>query len=228
MVTLAIAYPVVVHWAVMTRSVTLTVASLAILAALALLPRLVARSVLAWCLTPVVIAGLWYLDRQNASWLPLYAAPVIINLFGSWIFGHTLARGQVPLIERLARLLHEPQEISEEIARYARKVTLAWTLFLFGLAMFTLTLALLANPDGILLMMGIQPIVTVPQEVWSLFANFLNYVLAGSFFIIEYIYRQRRFPEQPYKNFIDFMMRARRVGPRVMGKGIVEKRSDAA
>jgi len=223
MVTLGIAYPVVVHWAVMTRSVTLTVASLAILAALALLPRLVARSVLAWCLAPVIIAGLWILQRQNAAWLPLYAAPVIINLFGSWIFGHTLARGQVPLIERLARLLHAPAEISDEIARYARKVTLGWTVFLFGLAMLNLTLALLANPDGILLMMGIRPIVTVPQEVWSLFANFLNYVMAGAFFVIEYIYRQRRFPEQPYKNFIDFMQRARRVGHKVM-----DKPSDAA
>ncbi len=118
----------------------------------------------------------------------------------------------MPLIERLARLLHEPDEISDEVARYARKVTLGWTLFLFGLAMLNLTLALLANPDGILLMMGMHPIVTVPQEVWSLFANFLNYVMAGAFFVIEYIYRQRRFPEQPYKNFIDFMQRARRVG----------------
>ncbi len=92
MVTLAIAYPVVVHWAVVTRSVALTIASLAILASLALLPRLVSRSVLAWCLLPIVIAGL--VDprqRLNASWLPLYAAPVIINLFGIWIFAHTLA-----------------------------------------------------------------------------------------------------------------------------------------
>ncbi len=91
MVMLAIAYPVVVHWAVVTRSVALTIASLALLSALALLPRLVSRSVLAWCLLPMVIAGLWLLGNLNVSWLPLYAAPVFINLFGSWIFAHTLA-----------------------------------------------------------------------------------------------------------------------------------------
>jgi uncharacterized membrane protein len=216
MVTLAIAYPVVVHWAVVTRSVMLTLASLAILASLALLPRLVARNVLAWCLAPMIIAGLWFLERQDSSWLPLYAAPVFVNFFGSWIFAHTLAPGKVPLIERLARLLHEPDGISDEIARYARKVTLAWALFLAGLALLNLTLALLAKPDGILLMMGVHPSVTVPQEVWSLFSNFLNYLMAGLFFIGEYIYRQHRFPEQPYRNIIDFMQRARRVGHRVM------------
>jgi hypothetical protein len=64
--------------------------------------------------------------------------------------------------------------------------------------------------------MGIHPIVTVPQEVWSLFSNFLNYVMAGLFFLGEYIYRQHKFPEQPYRNIIDFMQRARRVGHRVL------------
>lgn len=216
MVALAIAYPVVVHWAVVTRSVWLTIASLGLLASLALLPRLLSRSVVAWCVLPVVIAGLWLLGNLNVSWLPLYAAPVFINLFGSWIFAHTLAPGKMPLIERLARLLHEPDGISDEIARYARKVTFAWALFLAGLALLNLTLALIANPDGILLMMGVRPIVTVPQAVWSLFSNFLNYVMAGLFFLGEYIYRQHKFPEQPYRNIIDFMQRARRVGHRAL------------
>jgi hypothetical protein len=59
--------------------------------------------------------------------------------------------------------------------------------------------------------------VTVPVSVWSLFANFLNYVIAGAFFLAEYIYRQHRFPEQPYRNIVDFMRKAGRLGPRIMG-----------
>jgi uncharacterized membrane protein len=184
---------------------------------LVLLPRLVARSVVAWCVLPVIALGLALLARSDAAELPLYAAPVLINLFAAWVFGHTLAAGQVPLIERLARLMHEPDGISVEIARYARGVTLAWTVFLVGLALLNLTLALLAEPDGVLLMIGVRPAVTVPVEVWSLFANFLNYVLAGGFFLAEYFYRQHRFPEQPYRNLLDFLQRARRLGPRVMG-----------
>ncbi len=218
MIGLAIAYPVLAHLAVVSRSVAVTVASLAALASLALLPRLVGRSVVAWCLTPLVATGLVLLAQSNAAWLPLYATPVFVNLFGAWIFGHTLASGQTPLIERLARLLHEPDAISDEIARYARKVTLMWAVFLSSLAVLNLTLALLATPDGVLLMMGWRPIVTVPVEVWSLFANFIDYALAGALFLGEYAYRQRKFPEQPYRNVIDFMRRARRISHRVLGE----------
>lgn len=218
MIALAVAYPVTAHLAVATRNVVATAASLAVLASLFLLPRLAARSVIAWCVLPVIAAGLLFLARSHAAWLPLYATPVLVNIFGAWIFGHTLAQGQVPLIERLARLLHEEDGITEEIARYARKVTIAWTVFLSSLALLNLTLALLATPGGVLLMMGVQPIVTVPVEVWSLFANFIDYVMAGLFFLAEYAYRQRKFPQQPYRNVFDFINRARRVGHRVIGE----------
>ena len=218
MIGLAIAYPVAAHVAVMTRSVVATAASLAVIASLFLLPRLAARSVAAWCLLPVVVAGLLWLAHSDAAWLPLYATPVFVNIFGAWIFGHTLAPGQVPLIERLARLLHEGDGINDKIASYARKVTIAWTVFLGGLAVLNTTLAMLATPNGVLMLMGLHPSVTVPVEVWSLFANFIDYVLAGALFLAEYAYRQRKFPDQPYRNFFDFINRARRVGHRVIGE----------
>jgi uncharacterized membrane protein len=218
MIALAIGYPIVAHMAVVSRSVVVTAVSLAVLASLFLLPRLVARSVAAWCLLPVVIAGLLLLAHSHAAWLPLYATPVFVNIFGAWIFGHTLAPGQVPLIERIARLLHEEDGINERIARYARKVTIAWMLFLGGLAVLNTTLALLASPNGVLMILGFHPVVTVPVEVWSLFANFIDYVMAGVFFVAEYAYRQRKFPEQPYRNLFDFINRARRVGHRVIGE----------
>jgi uncharacterized membrane protein len=215
---LAVAYPVLAHWAVMSRSVALTEASAAVLVLLVLLPRLAARSVIAWCVLPLAAVGLFLLARADVAWLPLYAAPVLVNLFAAWVFGHTLAADQVPLIERFARLMHEPDGISDEIARYARGVTLAWTVFLIGLALLSLTLALLAEPEGVLMLMGVRPPVTVPVAVWSLFANFLNYVIAGAFFLAEYVYRQYRFPDQPYRNILDFFLKARRVSPRLMGR----------
>jgi uncharacterized membrane protein len=218
MIGLAVAYPVLAHSAVMSRSVVLTELSAAVLVLLVLLPRLVARSVIAWCVLPFAAVGLFLLARADVAWLPLYAAPVLINLFAAWIFGHTLAAGQVPLIERFARLMHEPDGISDDIVRYARGVTLAWTIFLIGLAMLSLTLALLAEPEGILLLMGVRPPVTVPAEVWSLFANFLNYLIAGAFFLVEYVYRQYRFRDQPYRNIVDFFLKARRVSHRLMDR----------
>ena len=107
------------------RNVAVTIASLAVLASLVMLPRLARGSVFMWCALPLVIVALVLLWRLEAAWLPLYAAPVFINLFAAWVFGHTLAAGEMPLIERLARLLHAPEDPGSEIERYARSVTLA-------------------------------------------------------------------------------------------------------
>ena len=216
MIALGIAYPLVAHAAVVSRNAAITTASLAVLAALVMLPRLARGSVVMWCAVPVVIAALVLLSRVHAAWLPLYATPVFVTLFGAWVFGHTLAPGETPLIVRLARLLHAPNDPGPEIEAYARKVTLAWALLLGGLSLLSLTLALLAEPNGILLMGGVRPPLTVSLETWSLFSNFLNYLIAGGFFLIEYLYRRWRFPQQPYRNLFDFMRRAAAVSQRAI------------
>jgi uncharacterized membrane protein len=216
MIILGVAYPLMAHAAVVSHSAAITIASLAVLAALVMLPRLVRGSVVMWCAVPVVIAALALLWRVNAAWLPLYATPVFVTLFAAWVFGHTLAAGDTPLIVRLVRLLHAPNDPGPEIEHYARSVTLAWTVLLTGLALLSLTLALVAEPNGILLMSGIQPPFTVSIETWSLFANLLNYAIAVGFFLVEYVYRRRRFPQQPYRNLFDFLRRAAAVGQRAM------------
>ena len=216
MIALGIAYPLVAHAAVVSHNPAITTASLAVLAALVMLPRLASGSVLMWCAVPVVIGGLVLLWQVHAAWLPLYATPVFITLFAAWVFGHTLAPGQTPLIVRLVRLLHAPNEPGPEIEAYARKVTLAWAVLLTGLSLLSLTLALVAEPNGILLMSGARPPFTVSLETWSLFANFLNYAIAGGFFLIEYVYRRRRFPQQPYRNLFDFLRRAAAVSQRAI------------
>ena len=104
MIALAIAFPLVAHAAVMSRSGSLTIASLAVLALLVMLPRLVRWTVAAWLSVPVVVGALALLWRVHAAWLPLYATPVLVSFFVAWVFGHTLAPGEVPLIERLARV----------------------------------------------------------------------------------------------------------------------------
>lgn len=217
MIVLGIAYPLIAHAAVVSHSEWLTLASLAVLAALAILPRLRRGSLLAWGALPVIVGALILLARADLAWLPLYAPPVFINLFMAWVFGHTLAGGRVPLIERIVRLLHAPDEDLGDIPRYARRLTLAWTVLFIALALLNLVLALCAVPGGILLLLGIDPPVAVPLATWSLFANLLNYLIVGAFFLGEYAYRQHRFPQQPYRNLFDFIRRAAAVGPRVVG-----------
>ena len=53
---------------------------------------------------------------------------------------------------------------------------------------------------------------TVPLSLWSLFANVLNYLLVAALFVVEFLYRQRRFPQQPYRGLLDFTRRVASLG----------------
>jgi uncharacterized membrane protein len=217
MIVLAIAFPLSAHAAVVTRNGVLTILSLAVLALLMLLPRLVRWNAVAWAFVPVVVALLMFLWHVHAAWLPLYATPVLISFGVAWLFGHTLAPGEVPLVERLVRVMHPADEISPEILAYARRVTVAWTVMMTAMGLLNLALALIAEPDGVFQLLGFTPPVTVRVETWSLFANGLNYLIVGVFFLIEFIYRHRRFPEhRRYRNLIEFVRRAAAVGPSVL------------
>jgi len=211
------AYPLIAHAATVMSSRGLTLASLVALALAVLLPGLLARRAAAWLGAAAAVAIVVVLVRQNAAALVLFVPPVLFNFFFAWLFGHTLGPGRRPLVERLVRLLHPPDEaLDPEIARYARKLTAAWTLLLAGLGVLNLLLALLASPGGLLETGGLAPPITVPIETWSLFANLLNYLVVGAFFLAEWTYRRRRFPQQTYRNLFDFLRQAAGVGPALL------------
>ena len=216
-VALAIFYPLVAHLAVANDSGHLAIASLMLLAAIVLLPSLARGKLIAWTGAALVAVALIWTAGRDIAWLPLYAPPVVISFGMAWTFGQTLKAGEVPLIERIVRLMHaENEQIDAGIPQYARRLTFLWTLLFVTLGLLNLALALFATPNGVLLWLGIEPPVTVPRHLWSLFANLLNYVILAAFFIIEYIYRRYRFPQQPYANMLDFIRRASAIGPRVM------------
>ena len=87
------------------------------------------------------------------------------------------------------------------------------------IALASLLLALCATPNGILLLLGVQPPVSVPQEAWSLFANVLEYALVAGFFVIEYAIRRRRVPQQPFTGLRDFTTRLLAVAPAAFDPG---------
>jgi len=150
-------------------------------------------------------------------WLPIYAPSIAADLFAAFLFARTLAGSQIPLIERIVRLLHSPEErLDPGIPRYARRLTAIWAALFCLLAGVSLALALLAVPHGILSLLGIRPPVSVPQSAWSVFANFLEYVIIAVFFVGEYAYRRRHFPQQPYRSVFDFLRRVVLVTPRAL------------
>jgi hypothetical protein len=54
---------------------------------------------------------------------------------------------------------------------------------------------------------GLDPGVSVPLGMWSLFANVLNYVIVAALFVAEFVVRRQRFPQSPYRSFVDFSRR---------------------
>lgn len=213
---LGVGYPVLAHVAIATGSAALTLAAVGLLALLVLGPGMARGRPIAWGLAALVAAGMVALYRAGAEALPLYAPPIVITAAMAWLFGHTLAAGNRPLIERLILLIHPPEvPLPDGVVPYARKLTLAWTVLFVALSTTNLALALGAAPGGLLLAAGIEPPVRVPREVWSAFANLLNYLIIGAFFVGEYVYRRYRFPQQPYRGFVDFALRAAKAGPRL-------------
>jgi uncharacterized membrane protein len=219
-IALSIAYPILAHTAVALESVPLTVLALGLLAAAMLLPSLQQGSVAGWLTLLVVGAGCWWLARTDSALLPLYLPPVLFPAFLGWVFGHTLAAGRTPLISQLIRILHASGPSPEPaVWAYARKLTFAWTAFFATLAVVNLVLAAITVPAGLLVEAGFVPPVSVSPETWSLFANVIGNVLAAAFFAVEYAYRRRRFPQQPYRNMVDFVRQMAAASTRLFERG---------
>lgn len=210
----AVAYPLFAHGASILQSRGLTIASVAILAGAMLIRPLMEGRRWAWVAVPAAAVAIAALARANAVALVLFAPPVLLNAFLAWLFGHTLARGGTPLIERLVRLLQPPGLPFEPgVIGYARSLTRFWTGLFLLLGAANLALAAFATPGGLLELAGIRAPVTVRLETWSLFANVLNYLFIGAVFLLEFAYRRRRFPGRPYRNLLDFFRRSAAVAP---------------
>jgi uncharacterized membrane protein len=162
--------------------------------ALALAPLLLFAVALAWrarhralglaaCVlaTAAVWAGRDVL-QQHVAWLYL-AQQAIINLLLAAAFGQTLGRDRIPLCTRWATLVHGP--LAPEVARYTRRVTLAWAMFFVALTVALCVLFWLA-----------------PLPVWSAFANFCTLPLVAAMFLGEYLVRQRALPQVNHEGIL--------------------------
>lgn len=215
-VVLAIAYPILAHWASVQDSGVVATWALGDLALIVLLEPLLARRAWAWGLLAVIAAGLVMLAQSRYAQLPLLAPPLVFTGLLSWWFGRSLRAPRVALITRIvAGLEHtSPHDLPAKLQRYTRGLTGAWSVLLALLALANGVLALVAVPHGVLARLGHAPEWTIAQAHWSLFANFLDYGIVGIFFIGEYTVRRWVFPDRPYRNFLEFLQQLAGLGPR--------------
>ncbi|MFN5745548.1 MAG: hypothetical protein ACK443_05600 [Methylococcaceae bacterium] len=123
----------------------------------------------------LLAAGVCLLALNLWPAISLSALPVIMNLGLAQIFAGSLASGRTALITRIARL-ERRGPLPPELEAYTRHLTQAWAWLLRGLALNGFWLGLTASTATVLL-----------------FANTLNLVVIGVFFVAEYGYRRWRF-----------------------------------
>lgn len=213
MILMGLSYPLLAHVAALSGRPGLIAASIGWLVVLILLPGLQRLRPAAWIALAIASIGLYSIAGSSAALLLLFLPPILIDSFMAWVFGHTLRPGRMPLIESIVRALHGPQDdLSDDILRYARRLTGVWTALFVVLAIINAALALCVAPGGPLLAVGVQPPLTVPLSQWSLLANVIDYFLVGALFVIEFAFRRRRFPQQPYRGLLDFTRRVVSLG----------------
>lgn len=104
----------------------------------------------------------------------IYVTPTLLTGYLAWLFGRSLGPGREPLITRFCRL--ERGEVPTPLARYTKRLTLAWTVLLAAMTIEVIVLA-----------------VAVDLETWSWYANVVNPSVVVFFFAIEHPYRFWRY-----------------------------------
>lgn len=185
-VLLFFAYPVLTHLAVVMQQPWLQCAAVACAYVALFYAPLRAGRAPAW----LGLAGFAGVDALligigHGAYV-LYLPSIVVPALVLSAFAPTLLPGRVPLITRIAAAMDGP--LSPEQARYTRSVTWLWVFTLGLILLVTLALLLLWSP-----------------RAWSVFANFISYILLGLLFLGEYGYRRRRFPERTPLNFRAFV-----------------------
>ena len=125
---------------------------------------------------PIAILCLSVLGIVTEDARYVLALPVLINTVLLLTFGETLRAGQVPMIERFARL--QDPRLTPEKQAHCRRWTVRWCVFFVLNGIAAALLGVFATPF-----------------VWAAYTGGIAYALMGVLFSIEYVERKRRFRE---------------------------------
>lgn len=121
----------------------------------------------------LLLAGITAVFTQTGDPRVLRWYPVLASLVASGIFAVSLF-GKVPVIERIARLRRS--ELPPEAIVYTRRLTVIWALLTLANALAAAWTAIFAT-----------------LETWALYNGLVSYIILGTFFCAEWLYRQFRF-----------------------------------
>lgn len=173
-----VAYPVLLHLAVVRDDRDLLLAACLLLMALLAWPLLRRRRTAGIALLAAGTSAAVWLTRGGHALALLWLLPVLLNLFLMRLFAASLAPGRTPVIAQVARGIRG--DLPEEIAAYCRRLTAMWAA-LFGLMALWSGLAILGGED-----------------LWSWVTNVGNHLFVTAVFCVEYAYRKWRFRHLPH------------------------------
>ncbi|MES9861799.1 MAG: hypothetical protein ABW157_11210 [Candidatus Thiodiazotropha sp. LLP2] len=193
---LALAYPLALHAGVINNSLLAPSLILLLLLGVWGVLELLKGRIAGWLIIffSIFSAG-WLLILRPDTVKLLQLPPIIINVSLFTLFTMTLLPGQTPLITRFAELMHKDErDLNDYERQYTRRVTLFWSLMF---AFLTVESALLAHYAS--------------AETWSLFTNFINYLLVITGLLIEYRIREVKLPHLEHPGFLNFVRLVRRI-----------------
>jgi len=189
---LALGYPLLAHLAVLTDDRRLEWLALMWLLAIAMSAALLQRRPWSWSLLLVSGAALYWLVVAGDGLYALYVPPIVIPAALLMLFASSLRSGQVPLVTRIAKTMHEG-EFPDDLVTYTRHVTQLWCVVCAALFVSAVLLALFATPHR-----------------WSLMTNVIHYVVLGAVFLLEYAYRRIRYRQHEHFGLVQYLRRLSR------------------
>ena len=181
--TALISLPVTTHLGIAYRQPMIALAGIALFWSPLAIANLRRGRYLALAATLALIAMLGWLFGALSL---LYAVPVAIAVSLFCLFASTLLPGHTPLITTFVELQYD--SVTPEMRRYTRSVTIAWSVFFALMTVECILLALFA-----------------PLAVWSLFVNFLNYLLVFALIAVEFQIRRRVLRNRSHAGFLSFV-----------------------
>ncbi len=153
------------------------------------------RSPILLSLAIVCLAAAILGQVSHSAELMIRVPPVVICFSLAWLFGRTLLPGRTALVSRIGERMRGA--LPEPVARYGYRLTAIWTLFFILMGVESILLGLFASP-----------------LLWSVFTNFVNYLLIALFFVLEYPVRLWVLRDLEHTSFIDSLRGSIRMGLR--------------
>jgi uncharacterized membrane protein len=189
---LALGYPLLAHLAVLTQDWRVEWLALVWLLGLAVSGALIQRRLWAWAVMLVGGALLYWLVVEGHGLYALYIPPAAIPAALFMLFALSLRAGDIPLVTRIARLMHDGP-LPDDLTIYTRHVTQLWCVVCAAMFASAVLLAVFASP-----------------WLWSLMTNVVHYVVLGAVFVLEYGYRRWRYRHHEHSGLFQYLRRLTR------------------